>query len=267
MHLKRWLTALIAIPLILFLLGPAPRWAFHHFLFLVSILGLLEYYRMTWPDIPVSLKIISLALAYPLFYFISRGPFVMILPSACLWVIAPMLLYLFAYPTQRARASEGIGTMLLGFFYICLPLSLLLFVERYPGGSQWIIFLLCVVFSSDTGGYYAGRFFGRHKLYPAVSPGKTWEGALGAFLAGLWAALIVARILSSIELNMPIIVLAAFLSILSQIGDLAESMIKRNHGVKDSGRILPGHGGILDRIDGLLFTIPVLYLFLAWYLP
>ncbi|MBW1996719.1 MAG: phosphatidate cytidylyltransferase [Deltaproteobacteria bacterium] len=267
MHLKRWLTAIIAIPLVLYLLGPAPRWAFQHFLFLVSVLGLLEFYRISSPETPRSLRVVSLILAYPLFYFISRGPLVMILPAASLWVMVPAILFLFLYRSQRANASEGIGKMLFGFFYVCLPLSLLIFIERYPRGELWIVFLLCVVFSTDTGAYYAGRFLGRHRLYPSISPGKTWEGAVGGFLAGILAAVLVSRILPPFELEISMIGLAAVLSILSQIGDLVESMIKRNHGVKDSGSILPGHGGILDRIDGLLFAIPVLYFFLAWYLP
>lgn len=121
-----------------------------------------------------------------------------------------------------------------------------------------------MVFMSDTGAFYFGRFFGRHKLYPSVSPGKTWEGAVGGLLFSLIPAYGFALFVSLYRWNWRILILTLAISIAGQIGDLAESMLKRNCGVKDSGNILPGHGGILDRIDGLLFAIPLLYLYLTW---
>jgi phosphatidate cytidylyltransferase len=122
---------------------------------------------------------------------------------------------------------------------------------------------------SDTGAFYFGRVFGRHKLYPSISPGKTWEGALGGLLCSLVPVLLFShsRFSSICEIDLFYLCFAACLSIFGQIGDLAESMVKRAYGVKDSGGILPGHGGILDRIDGVLFSIPVLYVVLSWGIP
>jgi phosphatidate cytidylyltransferase len=137
-------------------------------------------------------------------------------------------------------------------------------IDLQPNGKLWIFFLLVVSFVNDTGAFYFGRLFGKHKLYEAISPGKTWEGGVGGLLCSVIAALWFLQILRLHPINISIVVLVVFLSIASQIGDLAESMLKRSHGLKDSGRILPGHGGLLDRIDGLLFCIPVLYLFLNW---
>jgi phosphatidate cytidylyltransferase len=146
--------------------------------------------------------------------------------------------------------------------YICLPLSLLVFIDRHPAGNVWIFFLLAVIFASDTGAFYFGRFFGRHKLYPSVSPGKTWEGAVGGLISSLFIALIFFRIFAAFGAG--ILILAGILSIAGQIGDLVESMLKRSCGVKDSGKLLPGHGGFLDRLDGMIFALPVLYIYLTF---
>ena len=268
MHLKRWLTAIIAIPILIYILGPwAPRWLFHALLFVVSVIGLWEFFRMAVPSLPFPVKFVMGVLTFLLFYFISHGPFFMILATFALSIILPMFIYLFFYSSQKDQAVENTGKCLFGFIYICLPLSFLIFVDKHPRGPMWILFLLCVIFLSDTGAFYTGRLLGKHKLYPTVSPKKTWEGAIGGLLISLSAAFIFSVLSPMIRFKPQLMILAAFLSIFGQIGDLAESMIKRTCGVKDSGKILPGHGGILDRIDGLLFSIPILFIYLTWSIP
>lgn len=267
MHLKRWLTGIIAVPILIYLIGPGPRWLFHGLLLLVSVVGLFEFFRITIPNLPALIKIVSFILAFLLFYFISQGPFFMSFAIASLWVIIPLFLYLFVYPTQKAHAIDDTGKIVLGLLYVCLPLSILIFVDKHPTGNIWIFFLLTVIFMSDTGAFYFGKAFGKHKLYPSVSPGKTWEGAIGGLLSSLLAASIFIRIFPIYKFSFYLLVLAASLSIMGQVGDLAESMLKRNYGIKDSGTILPGHGGVLDRIDALLFSIPILYIFLTWSIP
>jgi len=154
---------------------------------------------------------------------------------------------------------------LLGPVYIALPLGMLILIDiMVPKGSMWIFFLLAVIFSTDTGAFYFGRFFGKHKLYIEVSPKKTWEGAVGGLLSGIVVAMIFVVMTNVHEPDISILILIILLSVVSQIGDLVESTFKRSYGIKDSGSILPGHGGILDRIDGLLFAIPVLYIYLVW---
>jgi phosphatidate cytidylyltransferase len=135
------------------------------------------------------------------------------------------------------------------------PLGLL----RLEAGAAWIVFVLAVTFLSDTGAYFTGRALGRHKMAPYISPKKSWEGAVGGVVAAIGGG-----ILCTWLLGLPIsFVIAGFLgavgSATGQIGDLAESLIKRQVNIKDSGKIIPGHGGILDRVDSLLFTAPVLY--------
>ena len=264
MHFKRWLTGIIAVPALIYIIGPGPRGLFYGLILLISIIGLLEYFKITSPTLPISVKIVCFILLLILYFLILQGPFLMILAVASLWVIVPLSLYLFFFHDQRGRALEEMGKIVFGLLYICVPLGLLIFIDRHPKGNVWIFFLLFVIFMTDTGAFYGGRFFGKHKLYHSVSPGKTWEGAIGGFLCGLLSVIIFSYLFTGYRDNLYVWILAASLSILSQVGDLAESMLKRNYGVKDSGRILPGHGGILDRIDGLLFAIPLLYIFLTW---
>lgn len=264
MHLRRWLTAIVAVPVLIYVIGFGHRKLFHALLLLFSMIGLFEYFRITSPKQPLPIKIACFILTFFLFYFFSDGRFFFMVPAvATLWVIVPFCLYLFFYPDHRSHALEEMGKIVLGLIYICLPLGLLIFIDKQRG-NIWIFFLLLVIFMTDTGAFYFGRIFGKHKLFPSVSPGKTWEGAIGGFLCSLLAAFIFSSFFPLYRVNVFLWILAAALSILCQVGDLAESMLKRNHGVKDSGKILPGHGGVLDRIDGLLFAVPILYIFLTW---
>jgi phosphatidate cytidylyltransferase len=126
-------------------------------------------------------------------------------------------------------------------------------------GAAWIVFVLAITFLSDTGAYFSGRAFGRHRMAPYISPKKSWEGAIGGIIASILAGIVCVWLL-----GLPVSLWAGGLlgavgSIAGQAGDLAESLIKRQVDIKDSGKIIPGHGGILDRIDSLLFTAPVLY--------
>ena len=137
-----------------------------------------------------------------------------------------------------------------------------------PNGAAWLFVTLGIAFFSDTVAYFFGRFFGRHKLYPAVSPKKTWEGSFGGLVGGVSIAVGFGSLWLIPE--MPIghaVALGVLGSACGQIGDLVESMIKRGFGVKDSGTLLPGHGGMLDRVDALLFVAPVVYFYVRLVLP
>src|SRR5262245_29782485 len=201
--------------------------------------------------------------------------------SAALYWLTPFafaavaMLVLFAFLISLARvgdtakslraAAERVGVTAFGVLY-CGLLTFLALLKREQGqnGYKWLILLLSVTWLGDTGAYAAGRIAGRHKLYPKVSPGKTWEGALGG-LAWSFGAAAVAHLWYFPELTWAH---AAAVSLpaaaLGQVGDLCESMWKRAYGVKDSGALLPGHGGILDRIDALLFTVPYFYFYSHW---
>lgn len=262
MHLKRWLTGIVALPFLIYLIGFAPRWLFYLFLAGAALAGLYEFLRMVVPALPGTLKAVAAGLVLLLFWTIARGPFFLLPAVLSLSVIAPLVFHLFSDPQRRADALDHAGKILLGLVYVVLPLAMLVLVDHHPAGNVWIFFLLAVVFASDTGAFYFGRFFGRTRLHPSVSPGKTWEGAVGGLMCSLVPVYFFQHFFHVGKAS--VFFLALGLSAIGQIGDLAESMMKRSFGVKDSGNLLPGHGGILDRIDGVLFATPLLYAYLTW---
>lgn len=264
MHLKRWLTGIVAVPVLIYIIGFGPRWLFHGIIFLASVFGLIEFFEMSCRKCPATVRYAAILLTFCLFFFASRGAFFILPAVIFLWAVIPMTFFMLSAGVSRPDAVDLSAKAALGPVYISLPLSLLVLIDRFPKGNLWIFFLLAVVFSSDTGAFYFGKIFGKRKLYPSVSPGKTWEGAAGGLLFSLAAAFIFLLFLPIASYGVKILGLAAALSISGQIGDLVESMLKRQYGVKDSGKILPGHGGMLDRIDGLLFAVPILHVYLSW---
>jgi len=181
------------------------------------------------------------------------------------------------YPAAAASAF--------GFGYIALPLAMLVQLRQQWAGAFLILYLLLVVWAGDIFAYFVGRSLGRHLMAPRISPKKTWEGAAASLVASLAIGSALFSYSASLSTTLlqwgliqrrdgmfglekpawlPVLVLTAGLNIAAQLGDLVESLIKRGAGVKDSGAILPGHGGMLDRIDALLFAAPVLWLWAAW---
>ncbi len=151
-----------------------------------------------------------------------------------------------------------------GVLYVALPLAHLVFFREIPNGSYWTLLALVVIWSNDTFAYYGGRKFGKNKLAPNISPGKTIEGAVSGLIGGVVAALIFDLIYDFGVGFIAIVLTALALGVAGMLGDLAESIMKRGAGVKDSGSLIPGHGGLLDRIDSMLFALPVLYYIVAW---
>ena len=265
MHLKRWLTAIIAVPILILLVGPGPRWLFYSVICAASLAGLLEYYTVTAAHLTKSVRWITCILTVSLFAAIYLRQIMLVPAIILLWALIPMTLFMLADP--RGQSTEDLGNALLGPVYVALPLALLILIDLRPKGPTWIFFLLTVIFASDTGAFYFGKLLGKHKLYEAVSPNKTWEGAIGGMVSSIMAAFFFLRLFGPCRPDLKAAILVIILCLAGQVGDLCESMLKRNHAVKDSGHILPGHGGILDRIDGLLFAIPVLYVYLSLNLP
>jgi len=200
-------------------------------------------------------------------------------------VLAPFIFLAIAMArNQLNSAFPGAMVPAFGFAYIALPLALLVQLREQWRGSFLLLYLLLLVWAGDIFAYFIGKPFGRHRMSPRVSPNKTWEGAGASVLASVGIGILMFRYaqpISSALLHahlierqngifeqMPlisVIVLSIVLNIASQLGDLVESLIKRGAGTKDSGSILPGHGGMLDRIDALLFAAPVLWCYAAWH--
>jgi len=264
MHLKRWMTGMLAVPVLILLIGFGPRWSFFLLLCVVSAAGMIEFYRLAVPGVHGAYRWTGVFLSLWAFFMIYCGNVYALIAVISLWAFIPLTGLMLTHHSSAGRSPEEMAMILLGAVYVCLPLGMILMMGRYPQGSLWIFFLLAVVFAGDTGAFYSGMLFGKHKLYRAVSPGKTWEGAIGGLVSSLIVAFWFLRIFRIHPVDPAVMGMTAALSVSAQIGDLVESMLKRHHGVKDSSRILPGHGGILDRIDGLLFATPVLFLFLGY---
>lgn len=236
----------------------------------VAIFAMSEYLKIIFnnDEAPISntIKVIS--------YIVSMA----LVISACLgsWellflIIAMNLLALSIFVLSRFADNHAVFDIIakqaLGVVYIPVSLSLLIFIKELDGGTFWIVWLLIVIFSNDTGAFYTGTFFGKRALSPNISPNKTIEGSLGGIAVAMIAGFIFCQIFfDNLSVSLLAIPASFLLAVAGQIGDLFESAMKRSSNIKDSGWILPGHGGMLDRIDGLLLAIPVLYVFRVFVL-
>jgi phosphatidate cytidylyltransferase len=228
-----------------------------------TLLALNEYLRMACKEVekkhePIILLIGLLPLAGA--FFGGMGIAVAFIFLALLLLI---IITFVAYPALK-NSLDFLTRLWFGVFYIGFCGSHLILLRNMDQGIFWLIFLTAITIASDSGAYYVGRLLGTTKLFPALSPGKTRAGAVGGIIGGMLGGTVVAVLLLQ-EFNLMIaVLLGLILSCIGIVGDLAESLIKRASGVKDSGQILPGHGGVLDRIDSLLLTAPVLYYLLYW---
>ncbi len=263
MHLKRWLTAIVVLPLLIVLIRYGGEPAFAMLVVVVSLLGLWEYYVMVLPtgqDIFRWTGLVAgfLLLSVLYIYGVQAASAVI----AILFIgISIVLLLRFG---KGDSISDILARLIFGVIYIPFFLAHLILIRNQDNGIAWTFFALFVVFALDTGAYYVGTYAGRHKLYPAVSPKKTWEGAAGGLLGALFVGALFKTLFFTELAWLHLIVLTMCMGIFGGIGDLVESMIKRSMNIKDSGRLLPGHGGILDRIDALLFVAPIVYYYKVW---
>jgi phosphatidate cytidylyltransferase len=174
-------------------------------------------------------------------------------------ILLTLLLYTLSSKGKLEESIPALTTTLFGIFYVCWLFGHLTFLRGLPHGKQFIFYLLLVVWSGDTGAYYFGKAFGKHKLAPVISPKKTIEGAIGGTTASLIASCIAKLTFLPKLSSVDCVLLGIFMASIAQLGDLCESLLKRSADVKDSGTIVPGHGGILDRMDGVMFAAPLLY--------
>jgi phosphatidate cytidylyltransferase len=278
---QRFLVAVVAVPILLALLHyhrPEPAWIV---IFLASLLAMREFFGMTLPAEDRNAALIMGALASAAFYWldphtltssssktleasVAAGNAI----SVVLAVIVPGLYYLFRFrdiPSVAARYAATVA----GIIYAGFLATFLAFLKRIDPdhGANTVVLVLIIAWLADTGGYFAGRFLGKAKLYEAVSPKKTWAGLWGG-IAGAVVGVIILKLFFAKWMSwVDVFALSIPGCLLGQMGDLAESLIKRSVGVKDSGSLLPGHGGILDRIDAVLFIAPYVYVYLIVKYP
>ena len=292
--LKRILTAVVLIPIVLGLVLRAPIPVLALVAALVALLAVQELLKlseaygirpMRWP---------TYVFVGIFFLFLATNPgndkpllstAIFIYSAGFAAALAPFVFLVIGM--KRAELSSAFPAALvstLSFVYVALPLGFLVQLREQWSGAFLLLYLLLLVWAGDIFAYFVGRALGRHFMSPRVSPKKTWEGALASLLASLGVGVLLynyALPISSALLNArliekrdgyfafekpplwPVLLLSAAINVAAQLGDLVESLIKRGAGVKDSGSILPGHGGMLDRIDALLFAAPVLWYYAA----
>jgi len=274
--MRRILSALVLVPLVVYSVLFGPAYLLVALLMLATAVGLWEALRLlraiTSPS--AGFSAVELA-AYPLGLALALGlsimelsvpdPRLLIPAVACPIALAAISVVAFSR-FREVSWFTPVPAALIVVFYVAVPLGLLVWVWRQPDGPFHLLFALIVVWAGDTAGYCAGKYLGKHKSSPRISPNKTWEGTA----ASLGAALLVGAVAAiwywdGNNFSEPV-TLAALLNVAGQFGDLAESGLKRRAGVKDSSGLIPGHGGVLDRIDALLFAAPVLWYYWLWKL-
>jgi phosphatidate cytidylyltransferase len=276
----RILTALLLIPPVIYLIGWSPKWLFLAAVIVSVELCLYEFFKICqhagFKTFPLLGYLASAALCWvraadsskpEIYSFVLLVAFVLMTLTIALAVTRDLKTYLGA-----------IATTIFGVVYIGLTLSCVLPLRFSAGdsrslglasaadplvGRNLVLLLFLVIWADDTCAYLVGRTIGRKMLFPAISPQKTLEGSVGGFVGSLLAAWGFARLFWQTANLKTVILLAALVALFGQIGDLAESALKRSANMKDSGSLLPGHGGLLDRVDSLLFGAPVLWLALA----
>ena len=250
--LKRILTALWGIPLILWYIYLGDQ-VFFILVEIIACFGLYEFYNLLEKKGHKTLKLEGMiaGFLYLLFLYLeTRWAMRIFLPLLILSILIYELI-------KKEHSIIEISLTFLGFFYIPLLLGYLIVLRNLPLGKQLTYLIILITWISDSAAFFVGKFFGKHKLAPSISPNKTIEGSLAAIISSAIVALIFGGIYYE-RYFLPAI-LGVTLGIMGQLGDLVESMLKREIGTKDSSSLLPGHGGILDRFDSLMFIAPTTY--------
>ena len=260
--LRRLYTAAVLIPAVYIIIVHLAPWALTLLLIAVGSIALLELYRLSFQS---RLNHILVGIGLGLFVLtIARSHLSLPLPELLLGGASALVVTAMFTGTSSAYRWKDPLLALFGVLYVGLPLSTVVSARSLPAGAFLVLFLAVVTWASDSGAYYAGTLWGKHPLMPSISPKKTYEGLLGGLIGAIAAALL-AQLWFASELSwIDAVALGILLTLTGLIGDLFESAIKRRTGVKDSGGILPGHGGMLDRIDSLLFTAPTFYYYVVY---
>jgi phosphatidate cytidylyltransferase len=271
----RVITGVVGLPLVVLAIWFGDPWPWFSLLMAaVAAAGTYEFYRMA--NLDSKEPLLYLGLLWALALLLSRqfgGSDV--LSAVITAAILISLISLLVRPS-RQQALHKWAWMAAGALYVGWMLGYWLDLRGLADGRNWVYLAMLTTFANDTGAYFIGRARGRHKMAPAISPAKTWEGALAGLISAVVAAVLIAVVLRliSVRLGGPVfafeywqIILLGFLvSLFAQLGDLVESLLKRNTGTKESGNLLPGHGGILDRFDSLIFVGAVAYYYAMWVL-
>lgn len=249
--------ALIFIPIVL--LGGWPFKAFVYFIASIALLELIRMKKIARYSVAAGLGLVLMwALMFPYEVFDNVVDSDDLVTKSEITLLAVLVLLSYTVLVKNRFTFDDAGFLLLSSIYIGMGFNYL--IETRDADLTYILFALFIVWATDTGAYLFGRSFGKHKLWPQISPKKTIEGSIGGVVLACVVAFIF-HLVEPLEHSLIVVLLVTVLiSIAGQIGDLVESAFKRHYAVKDSGKILPGHGGVLDRFDSLIFILPILHL-------
>ena len=263
----RVLTAAVGVPLVILAIWLGDPW-FSLFIAAAALAGTYEFYRMARFDRREPLLYLGLLWALALVlspHYHHRSPDV--LPIVITAAVLVSLIWLLRRPSREGAFRNWAWTIV-GALYVGWLLSYWLNLRGLEDGRNWVYLAMLAIFANDTGAFFIGRARGRHKLAPAISPAKTWEGAIGGLICSIVGAIVIAMVLNQLSPfafeYRQIVGLGFLVSLFAQLGDLVESLLKRNMVVKESGNLLPGHGGILDRFDSIIFVGAVVYYYVIW---
>ena len=254
----RLLTAAIAIPLLLWLIFRAPPWLYNLVILAATFVALREFALMALEGVQGAATAVTaggMAIAVTM----GLGQSGVAVSAGIVACLAGVLLSTLAMAEDMAKSVNKAAHILLGCLYAGVLLPHFIWVRALPEGPAWVTFLLACCMAGDAGGYFGGAAFGSRKLWPSVSPKKTVEGALASLAASLAAGAVFNAFLLAKLSGWEVLAVAALINVLAQLGDLLESMMKRAYNAKDSGWIIPGHGGVLDRTDSLIFPVVFVY--------
>ena len=261
--LKRLLTALIIVPPFLLLIRFGPPYGLLILVSVAAVLGLYEFYQMTLPEQGAGAKIAAIALGAVLCVLFQWAPY----GAIFLFLVVILLALFFGYAffsQELILLPSRIGMTFLGIIYVPFLLSHITLINKLPQGVFWVLLLMATVWIGDTFALAIGSWLGRHKLSPRISPHKTIEGFFACFVGAILTVFVCKSLFLPTLMIADALMVATGIALFGQLGDLSESMIKRGAKVKDSGTMIPGHGGMLDRLDSFLFAAPFLYNFLAY---
>jgi phosphatidate cytidylyltransferase len=253
---QRLISAAIGLPIFIIIVWLGNPW-FALLLAIIAILGSIEFYRMTSHNKIRPIAYFGVAISF-LIIISPYYPNFITKPCILTFAIIISLIWLL-FQSSKEGAFNNWAWIMAGILYIGWTISYWAELRNLEHGREWMLCSILTVMASDTGAFFVGKTWGKHYLAPTISPKKTWEGAIGGLLCSIIASIILG-IVFSLPLNYWGLVLLGFIiSTLAQLGDLVESLLKRNTSVKDSGNLIPGHGGILDRIDSFIFTGVAVY--------
>jgi phosphatidate cytidylyltransferase len=267
---QRIITALWAIPLLfVFVYFDTPALGFPLLIFLIgllAILGSIEFYRLA--SLAGGRPLNAFGVAWALFFVIAAH-FDDIYVTSSLLASAVALPLIWLVGSGKEKPLISWAWTVTGILYMGWMLSRYVTLRELNHGMELVLLGLFCTMACDTTAFFSGRTWGKHLLAPTVSPKKTWEGAIGGFVAAAAAAVVLRIVLNLDGLELPLsyaqtIAIGCLIGLFAQLGDLLESLVKRRAGVKDYGSLMPGHGGILDRIDSLVFTGAIVYYYAIW---